>query len=526
MDRKGYRLLKDWFDKHRTGTQAESLDALAELRSPDPSAFSAWMERLFWESDALGREWLLGGVTAFFGEGAVALLRKVLASNQTGIHEKKAAWDQLRAGHGDLTTSQAEGLEAAWRFVAVDFPGEDWVGGQSPGDWEKEWSLFVALPERYQGPVLREILAGHPEAALAFLAFGLNRHQGAWKKALEPVAESPHADAARLLLLAFEKAEDRELRKRIRKLNHRRRARGLSACDFEEGWKPKRAVWSPPVPPKPLGLFSFPEPPDSRMVWVVRHRLPKGMMVFGGILHDRKGLVHFFLLELTSREAEAYRKVLLEERELTVVEMDPGYLASRMEDAARTGLPGEEQEALAFQRVRPLLREVIPSPVPEAPIYRVFDGPEQEGSSVDPLGQTGGLLQLPELRSWEVESDLLLPHLGKLEEIAESRIIVHPFQKRERTQACYRDITKELFSHPEYRALWRRRVEDLAWVFHCKGSLDESRRLCELGRCLRDPARDVSRAVFFARLVEKSLEALLRMKKDTQREQPSLILKP
>jgi hypothetical protein len=130
------------------------------------------------------------------------------------------------------------------------------------------------------------------------------------------------------------------------------------------------------------------------------------------------------------------------------------------------------------------------------------------------------------LAGWAIEAERMRPHLGRLEEISESRIIVHPMQKRERVDALLRDIAQAILSEPFYRTCWRRRLEDAAWVFYKRGLEGPSRRLVRICRYLEDPQNSAARISFFVELVRRGMEGQWKEKQAEERNRPSLIIKP
>jgi hypothetical protein len=250
------------------------------------------------------------------------------------------------------------------------------------------------------------------------------------------------------------------------------------------------------------------------------------MLVFGGYVDDQRGLVKFFVMDPSRKESEAYKNSLLENPELPVVESDAGFCAWLLDEAYQKGKPVETEEAEAYKALRPMLKEVVPPDKPEAPVYAVFADASEEAVVEDPLGESARLLDEKLLSSWGFEAERIKPHLDKLEEISDSRIIVHPMQKKERIDTLFRETAREILSDPAYRTSWRRRLEDAAWVFYQKGLEGQARRLVHMSRYLEDPEKDSSRIAFFVELVRRGLEGTLEEKKTEEKQRPSLIVKP
>jgi hypothetical protein len=99
-------------------------------------------------------------------------------------------------------------------------------------------------------------------------------------------------------------------------------------------------------------------------------------------------------------------------------------------------------------------------------------------------------------------------------------------QKKERMDALFREIAGEILSDPAYRASWRRRLEDAAWVFHKKDLEEQARRLVHMSRYLEDEEKDAACVSFFVELVRRGMEGSLQEKKTEEKQTPSLIVKP
>jgi hypothetical protein len=231
-------------------------------------------------------------------------------------------------------------------------------------------------------------------------------------------------------------------------------------------------------------------------------------------------------MDPSRKELDQYKTSLLENQEFTVVECDPGFCASLLDEAYQKGPPADSEEAEAFKAVRPLLKEVVPAEKPTAPVYTVFRDVLEEALAGDLLGESATLLNESLLSAWVIEPQRIQAHMEKLEEISTSRIIVHPMQKKERMDALFREIAGEILSDPAYRASWRGRLEDAGWVFHKKDLEGQARRLAQMSRYLEDPKRDASQLAFFVELVRRGMEGKLQEKKAEEKQTPSLIVKP
>jgi len=522
--RKGYRWLKTWLHEQLAEEGQLRDDATKTLlEAADPEALIRWIPQLFWESPEEDRKGILRGLVPLVGTGAVPFLEEILASPRSGFMEKRFALEQLETLGRQTDASSVEGLRKAEDFVASlpESLGNAEETGTIP---ENVLRLFRGLSPLFQGVVLRELLRRPPENVFRFLECVLAGQHDLWEEILEALEEAPHEEAGRLLQAGHGMA-DKALRKKIRRVHHRRNVRGLPVYPLERE-ETGGAVWRPPVPPRPEGLLSIPDPGGARMVWVIRPNVRKGMLVFGGWVDDQRGLMKFFVMDPSRKELEKYRASLLENPDFTVVDCDAGFCASLLDEAYQKGPLVDSEEAEAFKAIRPMLKEVVPAEKPAAPVYRVFSDEPEKAVVDDPLGESATLLNETLLSAWAIEPQRIQPHVERLEEISESRIIVHPMQKKERMDALFREIAGEILSDPAYRTSWRRRLEDAAWVFHKKNFEVQARRLAHMSRYLGDPEKDASRVSFFTELVRRGMEGKLEEKKTEEKQRPSLIVKP
>jgi hypothetical protein len=457
------------------------------------------------------------------GPAAVPFLEDMMGSPRSRLTEKEIALEQLKAWGQTPDVASEEGLQKAVGFVEIL---SEWLRRPEKTDVIPDEVLhrFQALLPLYQGVVLREILDRFHEGVFPFLECVLSQQSDLWEEILGSLEDAPQEEAARLLRVGHGMAE-KALQKKIRRVHHKRSVRGLPVYPLERE-ETEGAIWRPPVPPKPVGLLSMPEPGGARMVWVIRPNVRKGMLVFGGWVDDERGLMKFFVMDPSRKESEKYEASLLENPEFTVVEGEAGFCAWLLEEAYQKGPPVDSEEAEAYKAIRPLLKEVIPPETPQPPVYAVFLDEPDEPVLEDPLGESASLLNEDLLRNWVIEAERIRPHLEQLEEIEGSRIIVHPLQKKERMDEFYREAAREILSNATCRTSWRRRLEDAAWVFYKKGLEGQARRLAHMGRYLEDPERDGSRIAFFVELVRRGLEQKLQEKKTEEKQQPSLIVKP
>jgi len=527
-----YGRFQNWVMRQTCACPGGGPEDAPEVVCVDRETRTAWLHRIWREGERPEKENAMRVFARLQPVEAGCLFRKIVASPEALLWERKRAADLLREIDPYAEGGETEaGLDAGWLCVQNLLRGRaggtGTLGPDEAGAGEMR-AAFEALPLWVQGAVASEILDQDPDRAMPFLGEVLQDREALWGDVLEPLAQSPHAGAAELIRDGYLRTQDRALRKKMKKANHKRRALGFPtlALDSDDA---RKGVWTPPAPGRPEGLLAIADTPEEKLVWILRRNVPHGVLLFTGWLHGRLGLRQFLATDLSRSEANKFRESVLQNPELRAGEVDPAYCAHLLEEAYRRGAPEDAEEADAYRRFRMMIKDLLPSAgeAPPHPIYAVLAAGESPGGPKPTSVQgVAGILGHPRLQDWRLEDQRWEAYRGKLEEIWNSRIIVHPLQKQERTEALYRQVAADVFSVPDERQRWRRRVEDAAWALHHGGDREVARGLAGIGLALGDPERGGALEPFCVALVRRTLEAWAQQSRIEERKRPSLIVRP
>lgn len=387
---------------------------------------------------------------------------------------------------------------------------------------------FCGLPGPVRTRVVQELLHRDTAKTIALLDGLLDRGAELPEEVLDLAGMRPGEDVARFLCRWHGLSKNKAFQKKLRGVLHKRKAMGLEVMEPDRT-EAAEAVWKPPPMAAPEGFMSFPDGTGSRLVWILRHLPMRRTLAVGGLVQDRGGLKQVSAQELSRKESELYRRDILKDEVLLVAEADPAYCAFRIDEAFRRAEPAAPEQREIYLKIRPLLLELTGGAEPAHPASAIAlgdEGAEQGPDAEDPLGRGADLPEGGLLDDWFLERERVVPLADRYEEIQQSRIIVHPFQMRERISGFFREAAREYFADPACRLLWKTRLQDAAWVLQARGRGAEARKLCLAARNLSDPTGDPSRSPLLLHLVRKSLDAVLAEKKAAAERTPSLIVKP
>jgi hypothetical protein len=141
------------------------------------------------------------------------------------------------------------------------------------------------------------------------------------------------------------------------------------------------------------------------------------------------------------------------------------------------------------------------------------------------LKRAGDLLKNEFFSSWRIEEDQIRPYADAVWEAEGSKIVLNETQKEARFQEIYLKALSGLFSG-EKRLLYKRRLEEMAYVLFKLGREDEARISVAAAIDLEKPVNPIQPDPFLFQLVIKSIFALLAEAYEKKAKEPSLIVKP
>lgn len=308
--------------------------------------------------------------------------------------------------------------------------------------------------------------------------------------------------------------------KSIRKSIFRLKSKGLPV---EEVGDSSPAIYHPPRSAAPEGFLSSVDSFGNRMVWLARPQMPQGMAAFGGVIGDCEGIVDFHGLESSRKNFHEYVAMFQEQYSWEIVEADPAYCASLFGEAAEVSQRKGKALPPEFLKWRPAMGPALALPL--RPLIYEYLKEEEAKSRPDLLDHSASLFQVPGFQTWFLEEGESQKYLTRLREASVSRLVLTPYQKESRLMEIYRQAVHERFDGPR-RLLYRRRLEEMAYVLWKKGRQKEARMSLAAAVGLANESGILSPHPFILELVKRSLLSLMEEEEKKKSEEPGLIIRP
>jgi hypothetical protein len=143
------------------------------------------------------------------------------------------------------------------------------------------------------------------------------------------------------------------------------------------------------------------------------------------------------------------------------------------------------------------------------------------------LKDSAHLHEIMPFSTWHLAEKEVEKYASQITEAQQSRIVLRPDQKEARVNDVYREALEELFPE-EKRLLWKRRLEEMAYVLLKTGKEDEARSALSAAVDLKNPLSPIEPNPFLWDLLLKSIQILLETDREKKEEEKktSLIITP
>lgn len=373
---------------------------------------------------------------------------------------------------------------------------------------EEQEAFFLYLIKKGNAQVLAilEALCGKKERLDLALAKSLGQR------------DSPQAAA--LLHRLGVSTPSKKVAKSVRKSIFRLRSKGLP---IEELTEPSPAVYLPAGPKPSEGFLSSIESGGARLVFLARPQIPRGMAAFSALIRDTEGIVEFHGFETSRKNFREYIAAFPSKYPWEIVEADPEYCHGVIIEASEITQKKGGVLSPEFFKWRPFMGSAPLLPLRPL-IYRYLKEEEMK-SRPDLLERSASLFQVLPFQTWFLKEEEFQKYLPLYEEASASRLILTPYQKESRLMDIYRQAAREIFDEKR-RLLYRRRLEEMAYVLWKKGQQNEARISLAAAVGLEEESGLLSPHPFLFELVKRSLTIHLAREEKKKEEELGLIIRP
>ena len=335
------------------------------------------------------------------------------------------------------------------------------------------------------------------------------------------LGKTADSTAVEALLRIEKSAEDKDLKKEIRRSLFKLSQRGLTIPE-DKRVKEKLPTSILSRSPEIEAYMSPVDGAGGRLVWIIKPLAGHGLQTIQAMVNDREGLQRIGGTQIRRKELRNMAQEIKKQHGITMISVPWEYADMMLYEGFEKAKPGGRSGLENFHQLRSIVKTGKPK-VQDHPVYRRFHSEDVREGAWRELSRR--LLDEPELRFWILDRDWAEPFLAQLQEAQSSRLVLNPMQKEERIGGIVRDAVKTLCAG-ETGKIMQRRMEDMAFYFVDTGRAQLGRLALAVALQIKDGDPGPLDIAFLTGLVQKSFAFYLSEQKSKAEEEPSFIVKP
>jgi hypothetical protein len=339
---------------------------------------------------------------------------------------------------------------------------------------------------------------------------------------IDALIRIPNPETAQLLMAMMAESEEKQVIKAIKRTLYKLRQKGVR---WEEKSTDKKPVFTPPKPAEPEGYLSSIDSAGSRIIVLARPVPMKGLLAVFSMISDLEGIQQFTVNQFSKKEFREFVSSSLSSEDFPVVETPGAYCLHLLKEAGALTQSLSKALPQGYHELESVFSDVAwDEPVPL--IYQFMQ--EDEVKDLPHLLKDSAYLhETMPTATWHLSSEEVEKYAARITEAEQSKIVLRPDQKEARIDEIYRAALEELFPE-EKRLLWKRRLEEAAYVLLKTGKEDEARAALSAAVDLKKPLSSIEPNPFIWDLLLKSIQILLETDQEKKEEEKktSLIITP
>ena len=339
---------------------------------------------------------------------------------------------------------------------------------------------------------------------------------------IEGLAKIPSTETAHLLMGMMEKMDEKQVIKSIKRTLYKLKQKGVK---WEKKAPNDEPILKPPKPAEPLGYLGSIDATGSRIIVIGKPQPLRGLLVIFSIVNDLEGIQEFNLKGFSKKSFNEFIKDSLASAEFPIVTAPGAYCIHLLKEAASLTQSLLKPLPQGYHDAERECKDIVwdyPAPL----IYQYIKEDEVIDSA-HLLKDSINLHKIMPFATWHIAAPEVQKYATLITETQQSKIVLRPDQKEARLNAIYRGALEDLFPE-EKRFLWKRRLEEVAYVLLKTGKENEARASLSAAIDLNNPFSAIEPNPFIWNLLLKSIYSLVQVDHEKQEEEKktSLIVTP
>lgn len=330
---------------------------------------------------------------------------------------------------------------------------------------------FTKRSEREKEGILMQLAEEVGEEQVPLL-LAICEKDPAWAlKTASVIGSLNTATSLEILKRLYERTGQKDILKIIKKTIHTLRQKGAEVAEYEPQVQGE-AVFKKISLPEARAFVSSIDGVGDRIIFMIKPVSAHESRVFEIFMSDTSGIRDISSVSIIRKEAEQFIDKLTKEEKVLFVETTPGNACFLVEEAYRINEQAGTVVAGSIAQWRSVFSDT-PGQNTLPIIYECLDAAAIENQQ-SLLSKAEQLLKHVEILVWFIESDEAKEGWMKVKQMKNSPLVLSPVQIEERVREQYRETAQAYFTG-KARALFKRRLEELAYLYNRQGQEEEAR---------------------------------------------------
>ncbi|MEE8300692.1 MAG: hypothetical protein V3R28_05255 [Desulfatiglandales bacterium] len=339
---------------------------------------------------------------------------------------------------------------------------------------------------------------------------------------IEALASIPNPETAQLLTRMMGKSEEKQVSKSIKRTLYKLKQKGIQ---WEEKPSKDRPILRAPKLAEPEGYVGAIDSAGSRIIVIARPRPLRGLFMVFSIVNDLEGIQRFNLKELSKKGLEEFVKGPLSSQDFPIVLTPGAYCIHLLKEASSISRRLSRPLPHGYHDAENEFKDL--SWDDPAPIIYQYMKEDEIKDQAGLLNESVNLHEIPPFSAWFLKDQEVQGYVSDIKDAQESRLVLTSDQKGARLNSIFRKALEELFPEDK-RLLWRRRLEEMAYILLKTGKEKEAKITMSAAIDLKNPFSPIDPNPFIWNLLLKSIYILIEddYEEKEKEEKASLIVTP
>jgi len=366
---------------------------------------------------------------------------------------------------------------------------------------DSDIQTFISRPSTEQAGIMVELIEDTGPKCGIFLARLLQASRAVGHAMLKLAVPEPTMQSYQLLEQLYEKTGDKEIQRIAKKIAHTLKQQGID-LEVAPQKQHQNAIFKTAELPEPRAFATMIDAEGFRLIFMLKSISQHEIKIFNIMLSEEKGIADIEAIASLRRESQQLIKNLFSDKKIEFTEIPADKAAYLVMEALTLS---EKQGGIISPNMvqwKTLFSNLLPVASMPA-IYEIFN--ETDIQAAGKLkDQSTVLLEVNEIPYWFIATDSGRDMWARLRQPTDNALPVMDIQTEDNDNELVKETANQFFTTARLQT-FRRRLEELAYIFYLKGNSENAKIAFAQAIELTTPGLVPLENVFCSSLIRKGI---------------------